>query len=155
MKPAACWLTLAALLLAGPAFAQSPPTTLLAGTSSDNFKEGETWCRIVGGPTFFQRLPDNGSAMVTLGELHYSVGSYSSDIPNVYYVISGQGRLNFATSTTGQIQFINRPDLPVDVRQPSFTGYAQTYDPVSRVLNVNYTVRFPNCALGVKAAYRE
>lgn len=155
MRPVAYFLALAALLSAGPAFAQSPPPILLAGTSSDNFKEGETWCRIVGGPTFFQRTTETGSAMVTLGDLYYAVGSFSSASADTYYHIAGQGRLNFATSTTGQIQFINRADLPVDVRQPSFTGYAQTYDAAQRILNVNYTIRFPNCALGVKAVYRE
>ena len=139
-------LALGSLGLPGPARAQAvPPDQLFGGevklaVGAVNFGGS---CYVNRGSSQFQRSGTSSKAVISFDEIVDSGDGHK-------WELRGQAVLTFTTATSGNILFSRENMLPpLTVSNPSFQNYAQTYNPVSQRLVVNFSIVFPDCTLPV------
>lgn len=151
-------VSLASLLFALPSLAQVPPNTLLAGSMWFSVvSNGDRACSISAGPSHFKRNGGGGPARIAFPELIYA--SYdttpgTTNGPRNAFAVSGEARMAFTNPTTGKIIFDYNTDYPLDIRQPTFTQYSQTFDSATQQLSLTFVLRIRNCSVRVRGVYR-
>jgi hypothetical protein len=147
----------ALLALPSVAAAQSPPNTLLVGTiRNDVTCNASRACSVTSGPSHFKRN-GNSYARIAVPELiyaSYDTTAGTTNGPRNAYVVSGEARMSFTTATSGRLIFDFNTDYPLDIRQPTFSEYSQTYDSAAQQLQVVFTVRIRNCSVRMRGIYR-
>jgi hypothetical protein len=136
------------LNVAVPAAAQVPDV-LFRGTTRPILEHGTgAWCAVELGPTSFQRgTPQR--VLISFPAVHYTL----TGAPATYYTLSGNARMIFATSTTGALKFDQPKNYPVDILEPDFSQYNETYNATKGSLQVRFRLRFANCHLVVNNTY--
>lgn len=142
-------------LVAPAAWAQSPPTTLISGSTQDLYNGGRVaWCGTEAAPTTFQRASTGvAPAFIGLEGIYYTFQN-GNNLPQ-YFRLAGQAVLTFTTPAEGRIVFPYPASYPMSVRAPNFAEYQQSYDAQQKILSVTFLVLFQNCALRVSSVYRQ
>ena len=141
----------AAIFVAAPSAAQTPPNVLFAGSANSDVARGtNVWCAVEPGSATFQRN-GTGQAKITLPEvtwINYAV------TPAVSYRLGGLLILSFSATANGAAAFVVPNGAPSSVSRPAFTNYIQSYSAASQALSVSFVIRFPICALPVRLLLR-
>lgn len=123
------------------AFAQTVPTTLIAGETS--LTGTLPTCYVGRGFSTFQRNGNGSKALISFSEI----------VDQGLFDLSGQAVLTFSSPTAGDIRFKQTPTFANNVKDPPFSNYVQTYDAANLRLTVNFTIQFPDCNLPVTAVF--
>jgi len=130
--------------------AASPPDILLAGSVAPVLAMGRGWCSVELAQSTFLRNK-NGTAKISFASIIYNTsGSYG---PTGAYILSGQARFFFTSTTSGKVQFDADSAYPDAVWKPTFDSYSQSYDATRSTLTVKVKINFPECTLPIDATY--
>jgi hypothetical protein len=135
------------LAFAGIGRAQTPPPDMMLGTVAAALNRGSNWCAVERGTSLFQRSSP-ALAKISVPEITFTAAG------PIYHTLIGRAQLMFTSSTAGKVLFDFVGDYPAAVRQPTFSGYEQTYDTATGVLRISFVIRFPQCGLRIVGVYR-
>ena len=129
--------------------AQIPADTLVTGQSQPARAQatpGGPWCFVGRGLSTFQGNANGTLAVVSLPEVTYFDGTN-------YYLLDGQDRLIFSTTTTRFIKFKLTSEYPLSVTRPPFSNYTEAVGNPANQITLSFSVNFPSCTLPVSILY--